>query len=616
MVFGLTLVACAPAAETVPEPSTTTADTTRSIPAGTETYRVDEPDGIADQILTGGLIVTMDRPAEAEALALDGNRILAVGDEAEVLTLAGPDTTVVNLEGRVVFPGFIDAHSHWYQPGRIGNYGPEQVNQVLLSRGWTGTNELNIEPFFADQFFAWHQAGRIDLRMNGYLSINTPGTDQDRYGDWFRAYDLEPGSTIGDRLTIPGVKIFIASDWDRVVKWSGDELVDLVGRLHDEGWQVAAKQISDDSLDMALAAFEAVAEAGADRRHRLEHALELRADQIPRVAAAELVPIVQLGGIESDLQLEEGFAAMVADDGRGAAWPFRDMLAAGLPVVGSMAVAPFQGVRSPFTISVMQMVHGAVTGVSEVGNEPWPDRNEQLMTVDEALQSITVQAAWSTFEEDFRGSLKAGKLADLVVLSGDLRAARDDPDTLRDVSVAATFVDGELLWCGFGLDQWCSGFGQAIPERLLDQSTLAPLQEGDLVGEGPPAKVISEGPVTASSFEPDFPPGRAVDGVTDLGGWVAAAPPPGWIEIDLGAETAVTQVNLWVDQDPAALSRHRILGGDEPAPTEVLGTLEDETTWGQVLSIEGNWTIRYLRVETLESTPAYGWLEIEVVTAP
>lgn len=614
--MALLLGSCAPPAITISEPSTTTVAPDQPAPLNLGTGTVDAPDGVIDLVLAGGRIVTMDQAAEAEAIALDGNLIVAVGDAAEITAGAGPDAHVVDLEGRVVFPGFIDSHSHWYQPGRIGDYGPEQINQVLLSRGWTGTNELNIEPAFADAFFGWHEDGRIALRMNGYLSINTPGTDQHRYMDWYSAYGLEPGSTIGDRLTIPGVKIFIASDWDRVRKWSEDELVDVVGRLHDEGWQVSAKQITDDTLDLALTAFEAIAEPGADRRHRLEHALEMRADQIPRVEAAGLVPIVQLGGIESDLQLEEGFEATVGDAGRAAAWPFRDMVSAGLPLVGSIAVAPLEGVRSPFTISVMQMLHGAITAISEVGNEPWPERRDQLMTIDEALESITLQAAWSTFEEYDRGSLKAGKLADLVIMSGDLRDARDDAEILRDISVAATLVDGELLWCGFGLDEWCSEFGQPIPERLLDEATLAPLREGDPGTTGPPVTIGDLGPVTASSSSPDFPPGDAFDGATDLGGWVAAEAPPGWIEIDLGKEQTVTQVNLWVDQDPAAVTSHRILGGVEPAPTGVLGSLEGQTTWGQILTIEGEWTIRYLRVETLVSTPVFGWLEIQIVTAP
>jgi len=582
---------------------------------------VTPPDGVVDLVLIGGTVVTMAPPgdaslevgAEAEAMAIDGNLIVAVGDRDAVLALATADSAVIDLDGRVVFPGFIDAHSHWYQPNRLGDYGPEQINQVLLSRGWTGTNDVNIAPHFADEFFGWHQDGRVALRMNAYLSVNSPSADQERYGNWFDGYRLKPGSSFGERLRIPGVKIFIASDWDRVQKWTPEELSAAVAEYHGAGWQIAAKQLSDDVLDLALDAFEGVATAADDRRHRLEHALEIRDDQIERVRALGLVPIVQLGAIEADFSLEEGFAETISDEGLEAVWPFRTLFDADLPVTGSIAVAPLEGLRSPFTISVAQMLHGALTGVSEIDNQPWPDRAEELMTVDEALASITWRAAWSTFEEDERGSLQPGLLADFVVLSSDPRAAQADPELLQDMSVAATVIDGELLWCGFGLDEWCRFFGQAIPERLLDESTLAPLREGDLGGasSGP----ITPGGVTASSADPAFGPDGAIDGRTDTGGWVAGRPAPGWIEIDLGAEVNVKQLRLTVDQDPAAFSRHRILGGPTPEPSELLAVIEGETTWGQELVADGNWTVRYIRVETLESTRPYGWLEIEVVTA-
>ena len=513
----------------------------------------------------------------------------------------------------MVFPGFIDAHSHWYQPNRIGDYGPEQINQVLLSRGWTGTNDVNVEPHFAEQLFGWAEQSRIDVRINAYLSLNTPGTDQHRHGDWYDAYELAPGDMIGDRLRIAGVKVFVGSDWDRVLKWTQPELDEVIATHAAQGWQIAAKQISDDSLDMSLSAFEALGSDTADRRHRLEHALEMRADQIPRVRRAGLVPVVQLGGLEADQWLEDGFLDITGDDGTDAVWPFRDMLDAGLPLAGSIAVAPAEGVRSAFTISVMQMLHGALTGISEIGNPPWPGRESQLMSADEALRTITTMAAFSTFEEDQRGSLQVGMLADLVVMSDDLRSAQADPDLLFDTQVVATLVDGELMWCGFGHDEWCATLGQELPARLLEEATLQPLVEGDLgpTAEPDPAGV-GDVRVTASSFSSDFPPHLAVDGRTDFGGWVAAAPPPGWIEIDLGEPTDITKIELWVDQDPATASHHRVFGGPDPEPTELLGELLGETTWGQILTIEGNWSVRHLRIETLESTPTYGWLEVAV----
>src|SRR5881396_939816 len=68
----------------------------------------------ADLILHGGRVWTVDpeRP-EARALAVRGDRIVAVGPEQEVLGLRGPATEVIELSDRLVLPGFIDAHTHF-----------------------------------------------------------------------------------------------------------------------------------------------------------------------------------------------------------------------------------------------------------------------------------------------------------------------------------------------------------------------------------------------------------------------------------------------------------------------------------------------------------------------
>lgn len=67
----------------------------------------------ATTVFTNGTVLTVDADfSEAEALAVRGNRILAVGTDREVRAAAGDDATAVDLEGRTVLPGFIDAHAH------------------------------------------------------------------------------------------------------------------------------------------------------------------------------------------------------------------------------------------------------------------------------------------------------------------------------------------------------------------------------------------------------------------------------------------------------------------------------------------------------------------------
>jgi len=69
---------------------------------------------------------------------------------------------------------------------------------------------------------------------------------------------------------------------------------------------------------------------------------------------------------------------------------------------------------------------------------------EQAMTRDEALRSYTASAAWAAFEELEKGTLAAGKLADLVVLSGDLLTF--PADEIPKVRVETTLVGGQVLY--------------------------------------------------------------------------------------------------------------------------------------------------------------------------
>ena len=74
----------------------------------------------ADRIIRGGPIVTVDPSGPAaEAVAIAGGRIVAVGTEADVMAHRGPGTAVTDLAGRTLVPGFIDGHSHFFTCGEV-----------------------------------------------------------------------------------------------------------------------------------------------------------------------------------------------------------------------------------------------------------------------------------------------------------------------------------------------------------------------------------------------------------------------------------------------------------------------------------------------------------------
>src|ERR1700754_274174 len=72
----------------------------------------------ADLVLIHGKVLTVDaKDSIAQAIAIRDGRILAVGSDTQVLALAGPKTSVIDLHGRTATPGLIDTHSHYSQIG-------------------------------------------------------------------------------------------------------------------------------------------------------------------------------------------------------------------------------------------------------------------------------------------------------------------------------------------------------------------------------------------------------------------------------------------------------------------------------------------------------------------
>jgi len=88
--------------------------------------------GPADLVLRGGRVVTVDdaRP-EAEAVAVRGSRILAVGSDREIDRLVGPQTRVIELAGRLAIPGFIEGHGHYMALGQS-----RQILDLTRTRSW------------------------------------------------------------------------------------------------------------------------------------------------------------------------------------------------------------------------------------------------------------------------------------------------------------------------------------------------------------------------------------------------------------------------------------------------------------------------------------------------
>ena len=145
------------------------------------------PGGTADMILLGAGVVTLDpdRP-RAGAIAVRGDRILAVGSEAETLPLAGAATTVRRLDGRTILLGLIDGHAHLDREGLKGRLpslaGVGSIESLVerlrsLARERPPGTWIVTMPFGAPPFYAWSAEQLLERRWPDRHDLDRASTD-------------------------------------------------------------------------------------------------------------------------------------------------------------------------------------------------------------------------------------------------------------------------------------------------------------------------------------------------------------------------------------------------------------------------------------------------------
>jgi predicted amidohydrolase YtcJ len=206
---------------------------------------------------------------------------------------------------------------------------------------------------------------------------------------------------------------------------------EMVVGAHLAGWTVAAHAIGDRAVAAALDAF-ADAQVRLPRpevRHRIEHAGVVSDAEVRRFAALGVTPVPQARFLP---EIGDSMLAAVGEERADLLYRHAAFLRAGVRVPSSSdrpCVADGHPLR---TMAAM------VTRRSSSGRLIGPDERVDAVT---ALRSLTVDTAWVAGDEDRRGVLAPGMLADLVVLGDDV--TRVDPGRIGDTEVVATLRDGE-----------------------------------------------------------------------------------------------------------------------------------------------------------------------------
>jgi predicted amidohydrolase YtcJ len=272
---------------------------------------------------------------------------------------------------------------------------------------WEQLARLGLESGFGDE---WVRIGGLKGFVDGSLGSST--------AKMYEPYLNEPGTS----------GIFI-TPLDKLLQYS-------IG-ADKAGLNVAIHAIGDQANAELLNIFAEVTKANGprDRRFRIEHAQHLRPDDYRRFHDVGVVPSMQPYHVIDDGRWAEG---RIGPERCASSYAYRSLLDAHAKLAfgSDWPVAP---------LSVVEGIDAAVNRRTLDGKNPKGWFPAQRITVPEAIEAYTLTAAYASFLEKERGSLEAGKLADLVVLSRDILDPKER-DHIGESVVEMTVVGGKIVY--------------------------------------------------------------------------------------------------------------------------------------------------------------------------
>jgi predicted amidohydrolase YtcJ len=398
--------------------------------------------------MNGNIITMNEKQLKAEAIAIKGDRILAVGTNKEIDKFKGEKTLVTDLNGKTVIPGIIDTHVHLWQHADKKYSGSSKKERLINAvRHYNSVGITTI-----------HEPGSLNCPKETHLETYKPLVEEGKLSIrlYLAPYPEAIGSQkpfTGDFISMRGTKLRIdqgMESWRAILFepysdksstkgeqfTSQEKLEEQVRWAVKNGFQPQTHAIGDKGNRIVLDVYEKVLleNKGKDLRFRIEHAQLLHPDDIPRFGKLGVIPSMQPYHIITDKKWAEDRVGKERLKG-GYAW--RSLLNAGAKLAFSSDV-PFADI-SPFIGMYAAVTRQDTSGKPEGGWYP-----AEKITIEEALRAYTIGAAYAAFDENVKGSIEAGKFADFVVVS-DNPLEVDPPDLLK-IKVLRTVLGGKTVY--------------------------------------------------------------------------------------------------------------------------------------------------------------------------
>ena len=200
--------------------------------------------------------------------------------------------------------------------------------------------------------------------------------------------------------------------------------------------QISTHAIGDKANSYMLNVYENIKNKNPvwDRRFRIEHAQHVRLEDVKRFAEIGVIASVQpYHLIDDGVWAEKRIGKKRINE----AYPLKDFLDNGVKMCfgTDWTVAP---------LNPLLGIYAAVTRRTLDDKNPDGWIPEQKISLEDAIKCYTINCAYASFEEDIKGTIETGKLADLIVLSEDIFSI--DPIKIKDVKVEMTVFDGEVIY--------------------------------------------------------------------------------------------------------------------------------------------------------------------------
>ena len=317
------------------------------------------------------------------------------------------------------------------------------VQQAQHARGLTSIRDLDLSPGAVRAYYKLWEQDQLTMRIS--MGLEFFAADWEQLEGFLTDWGVGPG--FGDhRLRLDSISEFAldsrASALFREPKLDGspsliritpDQIRQAMLTMNRNGWRPSPHIAGDATLDHVLAAYEAADAESPIRGKRwvVEHIPYAHADQMETMARLGVAVSAQLQGRGGTA----GAARQLGEERANRVAPIRDLLDHDIVVSTGSDWAGGDN-NNPF-----ENIYFYVTRKAADGTLVNPS---QRISRQDALRLATINNAYMTFEEDIKGSLEPGKLADFVILSGDVMTVAEE--RILEIEPLATYVGGRKVY--------------------------------------------------------------------------------------------------------------------------------------------------------------------------